>query len=99
MLSNRPGQTGDDLQIGSMGLVDHPAPPHDHTIGSETAPAPSPDILTQINAVRAALHQVEEHVLRGHVSHFVAGAFASGDVVEQRQRVEELIETVGRMTR
>ena len=57
------------------------------------------DVLTQINAVRAALHKVEEQVLRDHVSHCVAGAFASGDVVEQRQKVEELIETVGRMTR
>lgn len=57
------------------------------------------DVLTQINAVRAALHKVEEQVLRDHVSHCVAGAFASGDVVEQRHKVEELIATVGRMTR
>jgi DNA-binding FrmR family transcriptional regulator len=57
------------------------------------------DVLTQINAVRAALHKVEEQVLRDHVSHCVAGAFSSGDVVDQRQKVEELIATVGRMTR
>ncbi len=57
------------------------------------------DVLTQINAVRAALHKVEEQILRDHVSHCVAGAFASGDVIEQRQKVEELIETVSRMTR
>ena len=57
------------------------------------------DVLTQINAVRAALHKVEEQILRDHVSHCVAGAFASGDVVEQRQKVEELVATVGRMTR
>ena len=57
------------------------------------------DVLTQINAVRAALHKVEEHILRDHVSHCVAGAFASGDTVDQRQKVEELIETIGRMTR
>ena len=57
------------------------------------------DVLTQINAVRAALHKVEEQVLRDHVSHCVAGAFSSGDVVDQRQKVEELIETIGRMTR
>jgi hypothetical protein len=29
----------------------------------------------------------------------VAGAFASGDVVEQRHKVEELIATIARMTR
>jgi DNA-binding FrmR family transcriptional regulator len=57
------------------------------------------DVLTQINAVRAALHKVEEQILRDHVSHCVAGAFASGDVIEQRHKVEELVTTIGRMTR
>ena len=57
------------------------------------------DVLTQINAVRAALHKVEEQVLRDHVSHCVADAFASGDAVEQRHKVEELVTTIGRMTR
>ena len=57
------------------------------------------DLLTQINAVRAALHKVEEQILRDHVSHCVAGAFASGDPVEQRHKVEELVDTIGRMTR
>jgi CsoR family transcriptional regulator, copper-sensing transcriptional repressor len=57
------------------------------------------DILTQIDAVRAALHKVEEQVLQDHVSHCVADAFASGDPVEQRHKVEELVETIGRMTR
>ncbi|HXT78838.1 MAG TPA: metal-sensitive transcriptional regulator [Acetobacteraceae bacterium] len=57
------------------------------------------DLLTQINAVRAALHKVEEQILRDHVSHCVADAFASGDAVEQRQKIEELVTTVGRMTR
>ena len=57
------------------------------------------DVLTQINAVRAALHKVEEQILRDHVSHCVAGAFAAGDVIEQRHKVEELVVTIGRMTR
>ena len=57
------------------------------------------DLLTQIDAVRAALHKVEEQILRDHVSHCVAGAFASGDPVEQRHKVEDLVETIGRMTR
>jgi DNA-binding FrmR family transcriptional regulator len=57
------------------------------------------DILTQINAVRAALHKVEEQILRDHVSHCVAGAFAGGDPVEQRHKVEELVDTIARMTR
>jgi DNA-binding FrmR family transcriptional regulator len=57
------------------------------------------DVLTQINAVRAALHKVEEQILRDHVSHCVAGAFSSVDVLEQRHKVEELVATIGRMTR
>jgi DNA-binding FrmR family transcriptional regulator len=57
------------------------------------------DVLTQIDAVRAALHKVEEQVLQDHVSHCVANAFASGDLVEQRHKVEELVQTIGRMTR
>jgi DNA-binding FrmR family transcriptional regulator len=57
------------------------------------------DVLTQIAAVRAALHKVEEAILRDHVAHCVAGAFASGDPVEQRHKMDELVETIGRMTR
>jgi CsoR family transcriptional regulator, copper-sensing transcriptional repressor len=57
------------------------------------------DVLTQINAVRAALHKVEEQILRDHVAHCVADAFTSGNVVEQTRKVEELITTIGRMTR
>lgn len=57
------------------------------------------DVLTQIAAVRAALHKVEETILRDHVSHCVADAFAHGDVGAQREKVEELVDTIGRMTR
>jgi len=57
------------------------------------------DVLIQINAVRAALHKVEEQILRDHVAHCVADAFTSGNVVEQTRKVEELITTIGRMTR
>jgi len=55
------------------------------------------DILTQINAVRAALHKVEAEILRDHLSHCVAHAFTSGGAVEQRHEIEELVETIGRM--
>jgi CsoR family transcriptional regulator, copper-sensing transcriptional repressor len=57
------------------------------------------EILIQINAVRSALHRVEEQILRDHVAHCVANAFASGDPIEQRHKVEELVETIERMTR
>lgn len=57
------------------------------------------DVLTQIAAVRAALHKAEEQILRDHVGHCVAEAFASGDVAEQRHKVDELVDSVARMTR
>ena len=57
------------------------------------------DVVTQISAVRAALHKVEEEILRDHVSHCVTQAFVSGDVAEQRTKLEELVDTIGRMSR
>ena len=57
------------------------------------------DVMTQINAVRAALHKVELEVLQDHVVHCVASAFAGGDADGQRRSVEELVDTIGRMTR
>jgi DNA-binding FrmR family transcriptional regulator len=57
------------------------------------------DVVTQISAVRAALHKAEEEILRDHVAHCVAGAFASGNVADQRTKIEELVETIGRMSR
>lgn len=57
------------------------------------------DVLTQINAVRAALHKVEKQILEDHVAHCVAHAFSHGDKSAQRLKIEELVETIGRMTR
>jgi DNA-binding FrmR family transcriptional regulator len=42
---------------------------------------------------------VEEEILRDHVTHCVAEAFASGDVDQQRDKLEELVGTIGRMSR
>ena len=57
------------------------------------------DIVTQITAVRAALRRVEEEVLSQHVKHCVEHAIASGDPAEQRKKVAELIEVLGRSDR
>ena len=54
------------------------------------------DVVTQLSAVRAALRRVEEEVLRDHVSHCVEEAIRSGDPVEQRTKIEELIEVLGK---
>ena len=57
------------------------------------------DIVTQIAAVRAALRRVEEEVLRDHVAHCVEHAIASGDKADQRQKITELMEVIGRSDR
>ena len=57
------------------------------------------DVVTQISAVRAALRKVEEEILRDHVAHCVEHAIASGDKGDQRRKIAELVEVVGRSQR
>src|SRR5690242_8655372 len=57
------------------------------------------DIVTQIGAVRAALRRVEEEILRSHVAHCVEHAIASGDKTDQRRKVKELMDVMGRAAR
>ena len=57
------------------------------------------DIVTQIAAVRAALRRAGEEILRDHVAHCVEGAIASGDKSDQRRKIAELMDVVGRAER
>jgi len=57
------------------------------------------DIVTQISAVRAALRRVEEEILRDHVAHCVEHAIASGNKADQREKITELMEVIGRSAR
>jgi DNA-binding FrmR family transcriptional regulator len=57
------------------------------------------DILTQIQALRAALTKVETELLRNHIDHCVRGAFASGGTQDQQQKIEELVEVLQRTAR
>ncbi len=57
------------------------------------------DIVTQIGAVRAALRRVEEEILRDHVAHCVNHAISSGDKADQRRKVAELMDVIGRAGR
>src|SRR6201987_6053321 len=54
------------------------------------------DIVTQISAVRAALRRLEEEVLRDHVGHCVEHAIAAGNKADQRRKVAELMDVIGR---
>lgn len=57
------------------------------------------DVLTQIQAVRAALAKVETEMLRDHLGHCIEGAIVSGDKAEQRKKAEELIQLMERTAR
>jgi CsoR family transcriptional regulator, copper-sensing transcriptional repressor len=54
------------------------------------------DVLTQIQAVRAALAKVETEMLRDHLGHCIEGAIVSGDTDEQRRKAAELIQLLDR---
>jgi DNA-binding FrmR family transcriptional regulator len=57
------------------------------------------DILTQVQAVRAALARVETELLKDHLGHCIEGAIVSGDRDEQRRKAAELIELLERSAR
>lgn len=54
------------------------------------------DVLTQLQAVRAALSKVETEMLREHLGHCIEGAIVSGDKDEQRKKASELIQLLER---
>ena len=49
------------------------------------------DVLTQIQAVRAALAKVESEMLKAHLDHCIESAIVGGDTHQQRQKASELI--------
>ncbi len=57
------------------------------------------DVLTQLQAVRAALSRVETEMLKGHLGHCIESAIVSGNQAEQRQKASELIELLERAAR
>ncbi len=54
------------------------------------------DILTQLQAVRAALGKVETAILQDHLGKCIEGAITNGDADDQRAKVNELIELLER---
>ncbi|MAL57803.1 MAG: metal-sensitive transcriptional regulator [Alphaproteobacteria bacterium] len=57
------------------------------------------DVLTQLQAVRAALSRVESEVLKDHMDHCVMGAIAGDDLADRKAKATELIELLGRASR
>lgn len=57
------------------------------------------DVLTQLQAVRAALLRVESEVLKDHLDHCVMGAMTGDDPAERKAKASELIALLGRASR
>ena len=57
------------------------------------------DILTQLQAARAALSRVETELLKDHLGHCIEAAITGGDPAEQRQKAGELIQLLERTAR
>jgi DNA-binding FrmR family transcriptional regulator len=54
------------------------------------------DILTQLQAVRAALGKVESAILQDHLGKCIEGAIISGNADDQRAKANELIHLLER---
>lgn len=54
------------------------------------------DILTQVQAIKAALRKVEDEVLKNHTAHCVEEAIADGGAAAQREKFAELVDLLGK---
>ena len=57
------------------------------------------DILTQLQAVRAALARVETELLNDHLGHCIEAAISGGGADDQRRKAGELIQLLQRSAR
>jgi CsoR family transcriptional regulator, copper-sensing transcriptional repressor len=57
------------------------------------------DVLTQLQAVRAALARVETEMLKDHLGHCIEEAIVGGDQGQQRRKASELIQLLERSAR
>jgi DNA-binding FrmR family transcriptional regulator len=55
------------------------------------------DVVTQVQAIVAALRKVEGEILNDHIAHCVEHAIKSGDKKAQREKVQELVQTLARV--
>ena len=54
------------------------------------------DVVAQIRAARAGLARVEQIVVAEHLRHCVEDAVISGNPQDQRKKIAELIEIIGK---
>ena len=58
---------------------------------------PCEDILAQINAVKSALHKVEQVVLEGHIQHCVRDGIEHGDADQTIAQFTKAVERFANM--
>jgi DNA-binding FrmR family transcriptional regulator len=54
------------------------------------------DILTQVQAIKAALKKVEDELLKNHAAHCIEEAIRDGDAGAQREKFSELVDLIGK---
>lgn len=54
------------------------------------------DIMTQLKAVKAALHKVEQEVLKKHMQHCLRNAVATGNDTEINTKIDELMKLLSK---
>lgn len=57
------------------------------------------DILTQIDAINAALARVQDRILEAHLNHCVADALEGSDAAGRREKVDEVVGLLKRFRR
>lgn len=57
------------------------------------------DVMTQIDAITAALTRVQDRVLEAHLDHCVPSALEGDDPAARRAKVEEVVELLRRFRR
>ena len=58
---------------------------------------PCEDIMTQINAVRSAMHKVGEIILEGHLQHCVREGIEHGDAEKIIQNFAKVVENFSKL--
>jgi DNA-binding FrmR family transcriptional regulator len=54
------------------------------------------DVMTQLQAVKAALKRVEDEILKDHINHCVAHAIQSGSEQARAEKIDELLDVLAR---
>ena len=54
------------------------------------------DILIQLKAAKAALHKVEQDILKKHMQHCLKNAVASNNEIEIQKKIDELMKLLSK---